>query len=161
MKTQHRLCQGTLELCSGRWVGVNLFKKVGSASMESAFLPWKERVQRPCGRLLQSKCTRLSKVQHGPEHRVREGEIWGAWVAQLVKHTTLGFSSDHDLMAREFEPRVRLCASSVEPAWDSLSLPLPCSLWETRLQACHGLLLPSSNACQEATEGFKQASDMT
>ena len=33
---------------------------------------------------------------------------------------------------REFEPRIRLCADSAEPAWDSLSLPpplpLPCSL---------------------------------
>ena len=27
--------------------------------------------------------------------------------------------------SREFEARVRLCADSVEPAWDPLSLPLP------------------------------------
>ena len=35
------------------------------------------------------------------------------------------YSSGHDdLMVREFEPRIRLGADSVEPAWDSLSLPL-------------------------------------
>ena len=44
-------------------------------------------------------------------------------VAQSVKHLTLGFSSGHDLEVHEFEPRIRLCTDSVEPAWD-LSLPL-------------------------------------
>ena len=43
------------------------------------------------------------------------------WVVQSVKCPTLGFSSGHDLMVREFKPHVRLCADSVEHAWDSLS----------------------------------------
>ena len=32
----------------------------------------------------------------------------GAWVAQLVKHPTLDFSSGHDLMVHEFEPNMGL-----------------------------------------------------
>ena len=28
---------------------------------------------------------------------------WDAWVAQLVRHLTLDFDSDHDLMVREIE----------------------------------------------------------
>ena len=55
----------------------------------------------------------------------------GAWVAQSVKHPTLNFCSRHDLVVREMESRVRLCADSAESAWDSLSPPfsllLPCS----------------------------------
>ena len=52
---------------------------------------------------------------------------WGAWVAQLLKHLTLNFGSGHDLTIHEIKPHVKLCASSVEPAWDSLSLSaLPC-----------------------------------
>ena len=49
-------------------------------------------------------------------------------MAQLVKGRTLGFGSSPDLMLHEFEPCIRLCAGSAEPAWDSLSLPLPCYL---------------------------------
>ena len=45
----------------------------------------------------------------------------GAWVAQLVKRLPLDFGSGHDLTVRGFEPHVRLCADSSEPAWDSLS----------------------------------------
>ena len=56
-------------------------------------------------------------------------EIRGTRVAQSVKHPTLDLSSAHDLMVRESEPRVGLCANSTESAWDSLtpslSLPLP------------------------------------
>ena len=58
----------------------------------------------------------------------------GSLVAQLVKHPTLGFGSGHDLTVCEFEPCVRLCADTVEPAWDSLlpslsgSLPLALKL---------------------------------
>ena len=33
------------------------------------------------------------------------------------------FGSGYDLMVHEFEPCIRLCIDSVEPAWDSLSLP--------------------------------------
>ena len=42
-------------------------------------------------------------------------------MAHSVKHLTLDFGSGRDLMVCEFEPRVRLCADSAEPAWDSLS----------------------------------------
>ena len=51
----------------------------------------------------------------------------GTWMAQLVKCLTLDFSSGHDLMVHEFEPHIGLCADRAEPAWDPLSLPLPCS----------------------------------
>ena len=56
-------------------------------------------------------------------------KVKGAWVAQSVNHPTVDFSSDHDLMVHEFEPRVRLRADSMEPAWDFLSPSLsapPC-----------------------------------
>ena len=43
-------------------------------------------------------------------------EIWGAWVAQSVKHQTLDFASDYDLIVREFVPRIGLCADCMEPA---------------------------------------------
>ena len=52
-------------------------------------------------------------------------------MAQSVKRPTLGFGSVHDLTVCGFEPCIGLCADSVEPAWDSLSLllslPLLCS----------------------------------
>ena len=41
---------------------------------------------------------------------------WGIWVAQLVEHLALDFSSGHDLTVCEFEPCIRLCAGSMEPA---------------------------------------------
>ena len=58
--------------------------------------------------------------------------LGGAWVAQSVKHPTLGLGLGHDLTVHEFEPCIKLQAASAEPAWDSLS-PLsapcqPCSL---------------------------------
>ena len=34
-------------------------------------------------------------------------QLRGAWVAQLVKHLTLDFSSDHDPTIRGFEPHVK------------------------------------------------------
>ena len=37
---------------------------------------------------------------------------------------SLGFGSGHDLAVRGFEPRVGHRADGVEPAWDSLSVPL-------------------------------------
>ena len=49
-------------------------------------------------------------------------------MVQSVKHLTFGFDSGHDLTVREFEPHVGLCADSVEPAWDSVSLSLSLSL---------------------------------
>ena len=50
---------------------------------------------------------------------------WGAWVAQLVERLALGFGSRHDLTVCEFKPRVKLCADSGKPVWDSLSAS-PC-----------------------------------
>ena len=57
--------------------------------------------------------------------------VWGAWVAQLVKHLVMSqFGSGHDLTVRGFKPCVRLCADSSEPAAasdpvsPSLSTPL-------------------------------------
>ena len=47
-----------------------------------------------------------------------------AWVAESVKHLTLGFGSGHDLMAHEFKPYIGPCADSMKPAWDSVSLSL-------------------------------------
>ena len=49
-------------------------------------------------------------------------ETWGegAWVAQSVKHPTLGFVSGHDLTVCGFETCVGLHTVSMEPAWDSL-----------------------------------------
>ena len=54
--------------------------------------------------------------------------MWGAWVAQSVKHLTLDFSSGHDLTVHEFEPHIRLCTDSVGPASDSVSPSLCPSL---------------------------------
>ena len=54
--------------------------------------------------------------------------VGGAWVAQSVRRLARGFSSGHDLTVRGVEPRVGLCAVSVEPAWDvmeKLALGLP------------------------------------
>ena len=48
----------------------------------------------------------------------------GTWVAQLVKHPTLGFGSGHDLMVCGFGPHIGLCADGTELAWDSVSLSL-------------------------------------
>ena len=46
-------------------------------------------------------------------------------MAQSVKHPALDFISGHDLLLHETELRVGLCADSIEPAWDSLSLYAP------------------------------------
>ena len=44
-------------------------------------------------------------------------------MAQLVEHLALGFGAGHDLLGwRDRALCIRLCASSMEPAWDSLSL---------------------------------------
>ena len=48
-------------------------------------------------------------------------------MAQLVKCPTLDSASGHDLTICGIEPRVRLCADSAEPAWDSFSLSLSLS----------------------------------
>ena len=74
-------------------------------------------------------CGHLSKappvLTTGTATRPSNGiTLRGAWGAQLVKRPTLGFGSGHGLAFRGFQPRVRLCADGVEPAWGSLSLPL-------------------------------------
>ena len=48
-------------------------------------------------------------------------------MAQWVKHLTLDLDAGSNLAVCEFEPRVGLCADSVEPAQDSLfpSLSVP------------------------------------
>ena len=45
-------------------------------------------------------------------------------MAQSVERLTHDFGSGHDLTVRGIEPHVGLCADSMEPAWDSLSLSL-------------------------------------
>ena len=52
-------------------------------------------------------------------------------MAQSAECPTLGFGSGRDVTVCGLEPRVGLCTDSLEPAWDSLPLPLsrplPCS----------------------------------
>ena len=48
-------------------------------------------------------------------------KIRGTWVAQLVEHLTLDFSSGLDLSVCGFKPHFRLCADTLELTWDSLS----------------------------------------
>ena len=45
-------------------------------------------------------------------------------MVQSVKHLILDFCSSRDVTFCGMESHVRLCADSVEPAWDFLSLPL-------------------------------------
>ena len=44
---------------------------------------------------------------------------------QSVERLTLDVGLGHDLTVRDFKPHVGLCAGSMEPAWDSLSLCVP------------------------------------
>ena len=57
---------------------------------------------------------------------------WGSWVAQSIEHQTLDYSLGCDLTVCDMESRIRLCAVSTEPAWDSpspsLSAPIPLTL---------------------------------
>ena len=48
--------------------------------------------------------------------------LGGLWSS--VKCLTLHFGSVLDLTVHEIEPHIRLCAASMEPAWDSLCLCL-------------------------------------
>ena len=59
---------------------------------------------------------------------LRSMNAWGTWVAQWVKCLTLDFGLGHDLVLHGFKNHVRLCTDSVEPAWNSLSLPFSLSL---------------------------------
>ena len=64
----------------------------------------------------------------GPPGGRKTGAWRGTWVAQSADHPTLGFSSGRDLAVCEIEPRVKLCADSMEPAWDSVSAAFSLSL---------------------------------
>ena len=48
----------------------------------------------------------------------------GAWVAESIKCPSLDFGSGRGLTVHEFEPKIGLCADSMESASDSLS-PFP------------------------------------
>ena len=64
----------------------------------------------------------------GPHEAKQNHPARGAWVAQSVKRWTPGFDSGHDLTVWEFKPHVGLRVAGAEPAWDPLSLQLPCAL---------------------------------
>ena len=49
-------------------------------------------------------------------------------MAPSVKRPILGFGSGHDLAICEFEPHIGLHADGAEPAGNSLSLPVLCTL---------------------------------
>ena len=49
-------------------------------------------------------------------------------MAQLVEHLALDFGPGHDLTVHEIRPCVKLCADSMETAWDSPSLLLSLTL---------------------------------
>ena len=70
--------------------------------------------------ILKNSCEVIGFIPIFQMEKLRS-EMWGTWVAHSVERLTLDFSSGHDLIAREIEPHVGLCADSTEPAWDSLS----------------------------------------
>ena len=78
-----------------------------------------------CGAYLKKKKNLKSQK---PYHRVKTASCRSAWVAQSVKRLTLDFGSGHDFAVCGIEPHVRLCADSMEPAWNSLCAALPDSL---------------------------------
>ena len=49
-------------------------------------------------------------------------------MAQSVERLTLDFDSDHELTVHEIQLHYGVDADSTEPAWDSLSPPLPLPL---------------------------------
>ena len=59
----------------------------------------------------------------------------GAWVTHLAESLTLDFSSGYDLLVHEFKPHIGLCANSVEPSLESLSLSLSLCLSPTCMLA--------------------------
>ena len=61
-----------------------------------------------------------------------------------VERPTLDFGSGHDLVVREFEPRVGLHAASVEPAWDSLSPSCFFSLSQDKLKTNEEMKIQSA-----------------
>ena len=67
-------------------------------------------------------------------------------VAQSVEQLTLDFGSGHDLVAREFEPRIGLQDHSSEPVSDPVSLFLPLPHLCARVHAL-SLSLSKINKC--------------
>ena len=55
-------------------------------------------------------------------------DVGGTWVAQSVERLTLDFSSGQDLVVHRIKPHIGLCADSMEPACDSLSLSFSLAL---------------------------------
>ena len=49
-----------------------------------------------------------NKLKKKIVHYPKKNKFQGAWVVQLVKHLTLGFSSGHDLKVCGIEPQVGL-----------------------------------------------------
>ena len=66
------------------------------------------------------------RMHRSAKRKALEGRLGGS-----VKSLAPDFGSGHDLTVCGIQALVRLCAGSLEPAWDSLSpplsLPLPCS----------------------------------
>ena len=60
----------------------------------------------------------------------------GTWVAQnqSVKTPAHNRGLGHDLLVCEIEPQVRLCADSIQLAWDSVSLSLSLKLKTNKLK---------------------------
>ena len=51
------------------------------------------------------------------QRRFKEHKSWGTRVARSVESSpTLDLGSSHNLTVGEFEPHIRLCADSAEPA---------------------------------------------
>ena len=70
---------------------------------------------------LTSQATTPQDVQQQEDVlQLKQSQGAPGWPSQLSLWTP-GFGSGCDLTVRESEPRIRLCADSTEPGWDSLS----------------------------------------
>ena len=67
-----------------------------------------------------------SDSSHSGVEPISNGQPGGAWVTQSVKCPLLISAQVMISWFREFQPHIGLCADSVEPAWDSLSLLFLC-----------------------------------
>lgn len=65
-------------------------------------------------------------VLTGIKLRYKQGCVWDPWMAQVVKPSTLGFGSGHDLMGGKTEPCVGLAAEG--SPLEILSLTCTCAL---------------------------------
>ena len=83
-----------------------------------------------CGKSNLSRRNYSAETEPGMKQCVQGTKMArGAWVAQSVRHLTLGLGSGHDLMVCGLECHIELCADSVEPAWDLRALNLSFSQW--------------------------------